>query len=246
MANERLREAILRSGETSASMAGRLQIDPKTIDRWIATDRLPHQRNRRATADLVGEDETWLWPGAVSEARADRMAESEVVRVYARRTAVPTEEWMRLFEGGSTFIDILVYSGLFLPEHEPAIDLLKRKAADGSRVRLLLGNPSSPAVALRGVEEGIGSGSIGAKIENSLALLRRSLKSTSGVAIRLHDTTLYTSVYRADDILIANTHVYGLPAAYSPAILIRRLSPGGIFDTYTAMYDRVWDDAVPA
>jgi hypothetical protein len=31
--------------------------------------------------------------------------------------------------------------------------------------------------------------------------------------IRLHDTPLYNSIYRFDDELLVNTHVYGLLAA---------------------------------
>ncbi|GMA87491.1 hypothetical protein GCM10025868_27410 [Angustibacter aerolatus] len=46
--------------------------------------------------------------------------------------------------------------------------------------------------------------------------------------------------------MLANTHVLGLPAAQAPVLELRRLAAGGLFDTYAAMYDRVWDDAEPA
>lgn len=115
----------------------------------------------------------------------------------------------------------------------------------GARVRLLMGDPESPAVALRGEEEGIGE-AVATKTRNALSLVSRLLGEGSGVQLRLHATTLYTSIYRADDTMIANPHVLGLPAAQAPALHLRRLSAGGLFDTYAAMYDRVWDVAKPA
>jgi hypothetical protein len=34
-----------------------------------------------------------------------------------------------------------------------------------------------------------------------------------GVEFRLHRTVLYNSIYRADDQVLVNTHVFGLAAA---------------------------------
>lgn len=81
------------------------------------------------------------------------------------------------------------------------------------------------------------------KTRNALDLIRRALDRCPGVQLRLHDTTLYTSVYRADDAMIANPHVLGLPAAQAPALHLRRLGGGGLFDTYADLFDRVWDTA---
>lgn len=37
----------------------------------------------------------------------------------------------------------------------------------------------------------------------------------------MHSTTLYNSIFRADDELLINTHVCGSPAANSPVVHIR-------------------------
>ena len=63
--------------------------------------------------------------------------------------------------------------------------------------------------------------------------------------MRLHATTLYTSIYRGDDHMIASGHVLGLPGAQSPALELRHLATGDLFDTYTACFERVWAGAKP-
>lgn len=244
--NERLRDAMRRAGHTYDSLGEKIGADPKTIERWITTGRIPYGRNRRGTALELGESETWLWPSTQTARQAEQAAKSELVQIYPRRSMLTPDDWMRLFSKATAYIDVLVYAGLFLPEQMPmAVELLRTKAADGARVRLLLGEPNSAAVATRGIEEGIDD-AVATKVQNALSLLRHSLVKATNVSVRLHSTTLYTSMYRSDDEMIANPHVIGLPAAQAPALHLRRLVPGGLFDTYALAYDRVWEDAKPA
>lgn len=246
MANERLRAALNTSGHSYESLGERIGVDPKSIERWVTLDRVPHGRNRRRAAEALEEREGWLWPSALSAAQTERAARSELVQLYPRRSMLTLDDWSRMFGKAAAFVDILVYAGLFLPEQLPsAVDLINAKAADGVRVRLLLGDPDCQAVAVRGTEEGIGD-AVATKIRNSLALFKRTLTDAPSVGVRLHSTTLYTSIYRVDDEMIANPHVVGLPAGQSPALHLRRLAAGGLFDTYAAAYDGVWDEARPA
>jgi hypothetical protein len=247
MANERLRDALARRGYTPTVLGEQIGVDPKTVQRWVSQSRVPYPKYRAQLGALLQESEAWLWPGITSSERADQASRSEVVEVHPRRACITGDEWLRLFRSATAFADVLVYAGLFLPEQTPAVlDVFAEKAATGTRVRLLPGRPECAAVELRGEEEGIGGQTVAAKARNALRLLRRSLHEAPGVHVRLHRTTLYTSIYRSDDTMIANPHVLGLPAAQAPAMHLRRLSAGGLFDTYTAMYDRVWDEAEPA
>jgi hypothetical protein len=246
MSNERLRDAMRRKGHTCESLAVVIGVDPKSVERWISLDRVPHAVNRADAARELDEDEGWLWPTAAKGRRAEQAARSELVQLHPRRSLLTPDDWLRLFGKAITYIDVLAYASLFLPEQLPAaVDLIKAKAADGVRVRLLLGDPASAAVSVRGIEEGIGD-AVATKVRNALALLRAPLAKAPNVSVRLHDTTLYTSIYRSDDEMIANPHVVGLPAAQAPALYLRRLAPGGLFDTYASAYDRVWEDAKPA
>ncbi|WP_428983123.1 hypothetical protein [Phytohabitans maris] len=65
------------------------------------------------------------------------------------------------------------------------------------------------------------------------------------IAIGLHGTTLYNSIYRFDDEMFVNTHVYGYPAAHAPTLHLRRLTGGDLFDQYADSFDRVWSTAKP-
>lgn len=43
--------------------------------------------------------------------------------------------------------------------------------------------------------------------------------------------------------MIVNPHVYGIPAPHAPALHLRRLSAGSLFETYARSFDRVWETA---
>jgi hypothetical protein len=64
-----------------------------------------------------------------------------------------------------------------------------------------------------------------------------------GLEIRQHTSILYNSLYRFDDQLLVNMHVYGAPAPHNPVMHLRRIPGGRLFDHYLAGFDRVWSDA---
>jgi hypothetical protein len=66
-----------------------------------------------------------------------------------------------------------------------------------------------------------------------------------GVEFRLHDTTLYNSIYRADDEMLANGHLYGVGAYMAPVLHIQRVPGGELFDAYAESIERVWETAKP-
>ena len=63
--------------------------------------------------------------------------------------------------------------------------------------------------------------------------------------MRLHDTTLYTSIYRGDDVMLANTHTYRWPASHSPVLHLQRVDGGTLFENYRQAFERVWALARP-
>lgn len=244
MPNERLRAAIATAGLGLEDVAARVEVDPKTVERWITTGRLPHRSHRFVTAQLLGRDEAYLWPETVDDDRSRRASQAELVRLYPSRAAVPVGLWRSLVEDATVAVEILVYAGQFLVDSHPELPrLLTRKAAAGTAVRLLLGDPASEAVRRRGEEEGIGA-DLTARIRLSLSGLRPLLDG-SGAAVRLHDTTLYCSTYRFDDDLFVNTHVLGAPAAHAPVLHLRRAPGGRLFDLYLQSFERVWSAARP-
>lgn len=122
--------------------------------------------------------------------------------------------------------------------------LLADQGRAGVRVQMLLGDPSSALTARRGEEEGIGSATVGAKIRNALSFLRPMVEEGL-IEVRLHDTTLYNSLFRADDEVLVNAHVYGSTAACAPVLHLRKVSGGSLVALYTECIERVWDQAKP-
>ncbi len=245
MANERLRDAMSRAGMAPDDVATESGVDPKTVERWIAQDRIPYPKHRRKVAAVLQEPESYLWPKAFPEERRSEASESEVVRIYPRRAEITRDFWKRLIDNASDQIDVLVYAGLFFPEQQPDLpQILCDKVADGAHVRMLMGRDDAGPVLRRGSEEGIGDAVV-SRIRNALSFYRPHVEHGC-MNIRLHDTTLYNSIFRFDDEMLVNSHVYGIPAAHAPVIHLRRLGGGELFRIYQGSFDLVWESAVPA
>jgi len=242
--NERLRDAVLRAGLDLDRVARATGVDPKTVERWITKSRIPYPRHRHAIAAMVRETENYLWPDAVAPERKAEIAESEVVKVYPHRSNVPADLWDHLIDAATEYIEVLLYSGMFLTDNVTWRKQLRTKAEAGTKIRLLLGDPASRAVARRSDEEGIGKGTLAAKVRNSQAFYKQ-LAEVPGISIRAHATTLYNSIYRFDDDMLVNTHVYGFAAGHAPLLHLRRLSGGDLFETYSESFETVWSAAKP-
>lgn len=141
-------------------------------------------------------------------------------------------------------IDVLVYAAVFLHEAYPRLnEALKERAAEGCTIRIAIGDADSPNVQQRGQEERFGHG-----IESRcrLALMHyRPLVGVRGIEVRKHGTTLYNSIYRADDHMLVNAHVWGVNAYGAPVWHLRRNGDGGMFDTYAESFNAVWATADP-
>ncbi|WP_280356383.1 XRE family transcriptional regulator [Nocardia otitidiscaviarum] len=245
MANERLREALLRNGLDIDHVAEATGVDQKTVERWITKGRAPYPRHRHAVAALVHETEAYLWPDAVSADRRAEIAESEVIKVYSHRNSIPSDLWTRLLNDAHERIEILVLAGLFMAEEPSFTKTIKQKAAEGTSIRMLFGDPTAPEASKRTGEERLAEGTVAARIRNALTLIA-PLADIDGVDLHYHSTTLYNSVFRFDDEMIVNMHAYGLPGAYAPAMHLRRLPGGDLFETYTTSFEHVWATSEPA
>ena len=239
--NETLRRALLRVRLSEEDVAARLQVDPKTVRRWLE-GRVPYLRHRWALAGLLDADEADLWPEVRAE-RAARSRPAEIRAIYPHRHAVLREVWLSLFGSAVREIGILACSGLFLAKDTGILDALTGRARAGVRIRICPGDPDGPIVdgGGRGVDADL---AMAAEIRDALDLYGQ-LRGESGVEIRLHRAVLYNCIFRADDQLLVSQHTYGIPEARAPLLHLCRADGSDIVTTYLESFERIWADAAP-
>jgi transcriptional regulator with XRE-family HTH domain len=238
--NERLRAALARDGWTLDAFAEALEVDRKTVERWISKERTPHRKTAVAAANRLSEDPAYLWPDLGMRLVTDETF-GEVVTVYTERSAVPNSLWLSLLQRAHDSVDLLVYAGPHLPEANPSwTKEIQNKCDEGTQVRIAFGDPGSDQVRTRGEEEGVGAG-MAVRINYAPAWYRPILGSPN-LAIRFHSTVLYNSILRFDDQMLVNPHIYSIPAFRAPIIHLRKIHGGPLFGTYAECFEKIWAD----
>jgi transcriptional regulator with XRE-family HTH domain len=92
MPNDRLREAMMRASCTQQALADAVGVDPKTVERWVRQNRVPHRRIAERAARALHEDVHVLWP-VLRSIRPARAVHSELVALYPRRADAPGNLW---------------------------------------------------------------------------------------------------------------------------------------------------------
>jgi hypothetical protein len=230
--NERLYALLVATDQTPARFAGRVGVDPKTVERWITTGRNPHPRIAHRAATLLEVDATYLWPSLYARRQPTIDAGDELVGCYPGRAAVPADLWPRLLDGARERIDIMGDCGLSdyvrdLP------GLLRDKAAAGVRVRIILADPDTAttpvdAARLRTVEAGY-----------------QSLLDCVGVSIVRCCGPLTTTVIRVDDDVLVRTPIDACPLSLAPVMHLRYLAAGSLARIYLTSLDCVWETSAP-
>lgn len=233
--NERLRAALVAADLAPADVAAHVEVDPKTVERWLS-GRAPHPLTRAKVAALLSTSESYLWPSKA----ADGTGHGEIVQVWGTRSSVPSDVWARVTQATSQ-LDVLVYSGGFIIETFDLPSALRRLSEDGGTSRILLGDPGAEEVVERGITEGLPS--LPSRARSSAEYLA-DVAGLQGVELRTHRTPLYVSIYRADDMMLVNQHTYGLPAMANPVMMLHKIPGQPLFAYYEAAFDRVWESSV--
>jgi lambda repressor-like predicted transcriptional regulator len=247
--NARLAQRLRAKGLSHARFATGVGVDVKTVRRWLANANYKvRDDNARRAADVLDCTPHDLWPRQFPPSTASTLSTTPAgpftPTLYASRTQLPVTAWQRHFADATTGIDILVLAATFLFDTlDGFLDTLLDAAARGVAVRFLVGDPDTATMTIRGEEEGIGEAVI-ARCRTSVELLTPHA-GTPGLHIRTHDTTLYTSIFRVDDSMIVNFHIYGSPGRNNPVLVLSRHHEPRLWATLEQAFTQVWDNATP-
>jgi hypothetical protein len=203
---------------------------------------VPHPRHRLAIAELLEDDEEFLWPGA-RQPDLSATAATEVVAAYAYRSELDLRRWWEFFVRAERQIDLLGFTLYFLPQQHPElVNVLEEKIENGCRVRAALADPSSAHVQWRDEEE---QQAITIRVRIQSALDAFEPLMDRGAEFRFQEAPLYNSVFRFDDEMLVTPHLYRTPGHSAPLLHLRRMMANGLFDRFATHFESVWSDAKP-
>ena len=140
MSNERLRQAIHDAGYEPDDFAAAIDVDPKTVQRWLG-GRTPSSRHRARTLQTLDAAEIDIWPELAQPAAGDDGR--ELIAIYARGDDVRIPDWRTLLRDATTHIDLLGVTLIDQVTATGTTDLLLEKARAGVNVRILTAHPQS-------------------------------------------------------------------------------------------------------
>ncbi len=245
MPNERLRAAIAHAGITTIQLAQTLDVDLKTVQRWIR-GRTPYPRHRILIAHTLNAEEHELWP----EASPTPERHGEIIAVHPAGLESFNPDWAGLIDGAREWIDLLDFTLYYLLTTPGITQQLAHRAAAGCQIRILIGHPANLAV-IRDQELIYGHDPLDPrapehhphlahKHQQTLRLLK-PLSDTKNIHIRTHHTQRQTTIHRFDQQMLLTLHTWETPTTQAPTLHLQHQTPNGLFHHYTQHYNRIWN-----
>ena len=220
MENEHLRAAITGAGLTLEEFADIVQVDVKTVRRWLA-GRTPYPRHRTRVAGALDTTEHALWPDTVPAPTATSAGEpathatGDAIAGYGHATDSAAPNAAELLRAAVERIELVIPN---LASQPGLVELLLERAADGCRVRLVIEDPDERVEPLLGID---------------------------AIEVRASPAGEDYGVFRADDeMLLVLTRIRSAGAS-PPIIHLRRQADGGLFDRLADDFDDRWLEATP-
>ena len=242
MANERLRQAMKTAGLDVDQLAQAVQVDAKTVGRWLS-GRVPYSRHRTRVARALGATERDLWPHAEIPDPA-AAGSVELVAGFARTIdASPT--WQTLLADAAERIWLLDFTLLDLLAADDTPALLAEKAARGVEVRLLISYATRARLAIdTPIDEPYPDVDPPAAFDIARARGHiEPLLVLDGIEARKFAAMRFNTIVCADDQMLITHHLWGQPTSQAPAIHLRRSDQPGLFAQYEHHYENVWEHA---
>ncbi len=220
MENEHLRTAITRAGLSLEEFADTVQVDVKTVQRWLA-GRTPYPRHRIRVAGALDTTEHQLWPDTVRASTATGAHEptthgtGDAITGYGHATDPAAPNAAELLRAAVERIEIVIPN---LASQPGLVDLVRASGANGCPVRIIIEDPNEQVDALLGID---------------------------AIEVRASPAGEDHILYCADDeIHLALRHI-GTADESPPLIHLRRATDGGLFDRLADDFDDRWIQTTP-
>ena len=243
MANERLRAAIHQAGLDPDELAARLQVDVKTVQRWIAGQTVPYTRHRARVAQALGRSEHELWPEVAAEPDQED-PRREVLGFWPQGNDLRAPDWRALMKDAVEQIDLLSLSLLDVVSAAGITDTLQAKAGAGCQIRVLIAAPDSVWVSGAARELGqdetdyVGHTELEREIELARGYLE-PLVGREGIEVRQFYAERPNTILRFDQQMLVSFHLHGVPREHAPLLHLQRRGDGGLFDEFVGHLDAI-------
>ncbi len=234
MANESLKNALQSAGLQPDDLAEQIEVDVKTVRRWLYGAR-PYPRHRTRIAHALHTPELELWPELTPD-REDDQAPAPVrpgrdlIAIYPTRDHPAAPDPELILHDAKHHVDLLIptFRSLAMTRELPQLLIAKARAGCAVRVLTTRRPVETPEPIAKEVDQ----------------LLNTLLDE--GAALRAIQTT-YTvnTIIRADDLMLVTLYHYPLTPAQSPCLHLRKQAAGDLFDQYLAHLEAVWPHAKP-
>jgi transcriptional regulator with XRE-family HTH domain len=221
--NEQLRVAITRMGLSLEEFADIVQVDVRTVRRWLA-GRTPYPRHRAAVANALDTTERVLWPDAVAPPAEPLETEREPpttvvltdgIAGYPQAKGSDAPSVRELLSFATSRVELILASN---GDVQGLNRLLRATEATGLPVRVIIGAP------VHGVEPILGFETVE---------IRVSAVDEENILLRVDDRMLLVLISMRSG------------RDESPVIYLRRCVDGGLFDRLADDFDAKWLQAAP-
>jgi transcriptional regulator with XRE-family HTH domain len=246
MANERLRAALVKAGLELEDLAARVDVDSKTVQRWLG-GRTPHARHRAKVTHVLDCDEQALWPELAQASRPPDDSR-ELAGIFAAANDLRAPDWRPLLREAREHIDLLDYTLTDIITAPQVAELLAAKAAAGCQVRILIAHPKS--IWVTSLAQQLGQDTADAdgntRLDREISTSRSHLEpliGNAGIELRTFWAERTNTILRFDNQMLVSLHLYATPGPQAPLIHLRRSGDQGLFDRFADHLDAIFQDA---
>lgn len=259
MGNERLRAAIAQAGLDADQLATLVEVDVKSVQRWIAGAAVPYTRHRTRVAKALRRPEQELWPEVATRLSGED-AREEIIGAFAKAGDPRAPSWLELLKHATARIDLLDYSLIDLLDTPGTVDLLAAKGARGCQVRILIAATQSDPVweadwelapdwewdrHLGHPDREHEAMEVGDSVARGHSYIEERLLEKPGVQAREFAAQRFNTILRFDDEMLLTLHLWGVRNSLAPLLHLRRTTEAGLFDQFVAHYEALWQPASP-